>query len=67
MPPSEMLSVSITDGNRYFLAFIFFYVQLLEQPIVSLFFSILDHINHIVDVAGIDHVGLGSDFDGVPL
>lgn len=28
--------------------------------------SILDHIDHIVEVAGIDHVGLGSDFDGVP-
>lgn len=24
----------------------------------------LDHIDHIVRVAGIDHVGLGSDFDG---
>lgn len=26
---------------------------------------VLDHIDHIVRVAGIDHVGLGSDFDGV--
>lgn len=26
----------------------------------------LDHILHAVDVAGIDHVGIGSDFDGVP-
>ena len=24
----------------------------------------LDHIDHMVDVAGIDHVGIGSDFDG---
>lgn len=23
------------------------------------------HINHIVDVAGIDHVGIGGDYDGV--
>jgi membrane dipeptidase len=28
--------------------------------------TIVDHIDHIVKVAGIDHVGLGSDFDGVP-
>ncbi len=29
-------------------------------------FSVLiDHIDHIAKVAGIDHVGLGSDFDGV--
>jgi membrane dipeptidase len=24
----------------------------------------LDHIKHTVDVAGIDHVGIASDFDG---
>jgi membrane dipeptidase len=27
--------------------------------------DLLDHIDHAVQVAGIDHVGLGSDFDGV--
>lgn len=27
---------------------------------------LLDHIDHIVETAGIDHVGLGSDYDGVP-
>jgi membrane dipeptidase len=27
--------------------------------------EIVDHIDHIVKVAGIDHVGIGSDFDGV--
>jgi membrane dipeptidase len=27
---------------------------------------IADHIQHIAQVAGRDHVGLGSDFDGVP-
>jgi len=25
---------------------------------------LIDHIDHIVKVAGIDHVGLGADFDG---
>ena len=25
----------------------------------------IDHIDHIAKVAGVDHVGLGSDFDGV--
>jgi membrane dipeptidase len=28
--------------------------------------DIADHIDRVVKVAGIDHVGLGSDFDGVP-
>jgi membrane dipeptidase len=27
----------------------------------------MDHIDHIAKVAGIDHIGIGSDFDGVPL
>lgn len=26
---------------------------------------VADHIEHVVQIAGIDHVGLGSDFDGV--
>ena len=26
---------------------------------------IVDHIDHVVDLVGIDHVGLGSDFDGI--
>jgi membrane dipeptidase len=27
---------------------------------------LIDHFDHIAKVAGIDHVGIGSDFDGVP-
>ncbi|HLN30825.1 MAG TPA: dipeptidase [Gemmataceae bacterium] len=27
--------------------------------------TVVDHIDHIVMIAGVDHVGLGSDFDGV--
>ena len=26
---------------------------------------VLDHIDHVVEVAGVEHVGLGSDFDGI--
>jgi membrane dipeptidase len=33
-----------------------------ETPLSML----VDHIDHLANVAGIDHVGLGSDFDGVP-
>jgi len=29
--------------------------------------SIVDHIDHAVKVAGVDHVGLGSDFDGATM
>lgn len=39
-----------------------------ENPIyITPYTRIVDHIDHIRDVAGIDYVGLGSDFDGVPM
>src|SRR5437762_13123557 len=28
--------------------------------------DVADHIEHIRKVAGVDHVGIGSDFDGIP-
>jgi membrane dipeptidase len=33
------------------------------NPSVS---TLVDHIDHISDLVGPDHVGLGSDFDGIP-
>ena len=41
---------------------------LAENPItVPSYTRIVDHIDHIKNVAGIDSVGIGSDYDGVPL
>jgi len=34
------------------------------QPVATLS-DVADHIEHVRDVAGIDHVGIGGDFDGV--
>ena len=28
--------------------------------------SLIDHIEHVARVAGVDHTGIGSDFDGIP-
>ena len=40
---------------------------LAANPIyITPYTRIVDHIDHIKQVAGIDHVGIGSDFDGVP-
>jgi membrane dipeptidase len=35
------------------------------MPVTTLA-QVADHIEHIRQVAGVDHVGLGSDFDGIP-
>ncbi|HTD95481.1 MAG TPA: dipeptidase [Edaphobacter sp.] len=31
------------------------------------FNSLIDHFDHVIKVAGIDHVGIGTDFDGMPV
>ncbi len=31
------------------------------------FARVVDHIDHVVELVGIDHVGIGSDFDGIPV
>jgi membrane dipeptidase len=37
-----------------------------EHPIPSgSVHHVVDHIEHIIQVAGVDHAGLGSDFDGI--
>jgi membrane dipeptidase len=35
------------------------------RPITTLA-QVADHVEHIRGIAGIDHVGIGSDFDGIP-
>ena len=37
-----------------------------ENPKVATSVSdVVDHIEHVIELAGIDHVGIGSDFDGI--
>ena len=56
---------SITDGHHpKLLEEMKKYNQANPFPYASLD-DVVDHIDHVVKVAGIDHVGLGSDFDGV--
>jgi len=36
-----------------------------HPPIRASISDVADHIEHVRDIAGIDHVGIGSDFDGI--
>ena len=36
-----------------------------EPPVLADVSDVADHIDHVVGLVGVDHVGIGSDFDGV--
>jgi membrane dipeptidase len=55
---SEGKAVSYVDEDRIERE----WMAKIPRPPLS---ALIDHIDHIAKVAGIDHVGLGSDFDGV--
>jgi membrane dipeptidase len=64
--------VYATHGNYYELdeagksAFLvdWFQVDVDFPAILATVSDVVDHIDHIVEVVGIDHVGIGTDFDG---
>ena len=58
----EMLAALAGNGG---VVMINFYRTYLGRGRVTLE-TVLDHIDHAIETAGPDHVGLGSDFDGVP-
>lgn len=39
-------------------------IDKLFPPVLATVSDVVDHIDHMVEVAGIDHVGIGTDFDG---
>jgi membrane dipeptidase len=57
---TEELPDDATDWDEYLKWF-----NTLGSPIAA-FEDAIDHIVHAAEVAGVDHVGIGSDFDGVP-
>ncbi|HEX7374365.1 MAG TPA: dipeptidase, partial [Steroidobacteraceae bacterium] len=61
-PPFSGLLIGQPDKAKVAIAA---WEQAHPQPAVTLA-QVADHIEHIRKVAGIDHVGLGSDFDGIP-
>ena len=46
---------------------IVFYPPFVEQGGPATLSDVADHIEHVRDLIGADHVGLGSDFDGIPV
>lgn len=40
------------------------YAEMLERWPLATVADMVDHIDHVVELVGVDHVGIGSDFDG---
>ncbi|XP_063601038.1 dipeptidase 1-like isoform X2 [Penaeus indicus] len=60
--PDDVLKRLPENGG---VALVNFYSYFLSCSGDSTIQDIVDNINHIRNVAGIDHVGIGSDFDGI--
>ncbi len=69
--PDEVLKLTKVNGGvvmiNFYSAFIVPTEQLKVDPKARGTLSdVVDHIEHVIKVAGIDHVGIGSDYDGIP-
>lgn len=68
--PDEILELTARNGGVVMVNFMSGYVvpkETLEQNRRARgdYKIVCDHIEHIIKIAGIDHVGIGSDYDGV--
>ena len=61
---SQMMASHAHDPNRFSLDLAIRARYARKMPTVS-YRAILEHIDHIVRLVGPDHVGFGSDFDGI--
>ena len=69
--PDDVLKLTAENGGvvmvNFFTGFVLPKKQLdVDQRARGDFRIVVDHIEHIIKVAGIDHVGIGSDYDGIP-
>jgi len=62
--PDDVLRMLPANGGVVMVNFYTEFIRRGDAPVdVD---TILDHVDHIAQTAGVDHVGIGSDFDGVP-
>lgn len=69
--PDDVLRLIPDNGGVVMVNFFSKYViptKVLEQDDTQRgsIHDVVDHIEHIIEIVGPDHVGIGSDFDGVP-
>ena len=60
--PDQVLSRLPENGGVVMVTFVPSFLTSREQATIA---DVADHIEHVVSIAGVDFVGIGSDFDGI--
>ena len=60
--PDQVLRRLPDNGGVVMVTFVPSFVSERETATLA---DVADHVEHVVELAGIDHVGIGSDFDGI--
>ena len=60
--PDQVLRRLPANGGVVMITFVPSFLTSREQATIA---DVADHIERVVELAGIDHVGIGSDFDGI--
>lgn len=60
--PDQVLRRLPENGGVVMITFVPQFLTANDQATIG---DVADHIEHVAEVAGIDHVGIGSDFDGI--
>ena len=60
--PDQVLRRLPDNGGVVMITFVPGFLTSNDEATLS---DVADHIEHVVEVAGVDHVGIGSDFDGI--
>ena len=61
--PDDVLERLPENGGVVMVTFVTSFVN--DDPDAASLADVADHIEHVRDVAGIDHVGIGGDYDGI--
>lgn len=64
--PDDVLKATAEKGGVIMITFINRFLRP-DDPDAATIHDVVDHIWHVAQVAGWDHVGVGSDFDGTPV
>jgi membrane dipeptidase len=62
--PDDVLKMLPANGGIVMVTFVTDFIGRENDATLA---QAADHIEHVRRIAGIDHVGLGSDFDGIPV